>query len=104
MSCTELCIVVRYNQINDMNDMEMGFIELTKVNPRHHAPINRAPVAITQADSNRRTSDALRCRYGQGQTCGHDDSHGRAKFHREATRGRVQSDAVTQIAHDVVSV
>lgn len=82
----------------------MGFTKLTKVYPCHHAPINRAPVAIAQADADRRTGDALSCRYRQGQTCGHDDRHGRAKFHREATRGRVQGDAVTQIAHDVVSV
>ena len=35
---------------------------------------------------------------------GHDDGDRAAELHGEATRGRVQGDAVTEVAHDVVAV
>lgn len=74
------------------------------IDPRHHAPIDRAPRPITQPHPHRGTGDALRRRHREGELSRHDDGNGGAELHREPARRRVQRDLVAQRAHDVVAV
>lgn len=94
------------------------------VDPGNHAPVDTPPGARAKTDTNGGASDALGG--GDGELCrivvslllkteavvvreltksgGKDDGDGSSQFHGETTRGRVESQAVTQVAHDVVTI
>ena len=75
-----------------------------KVNPRNHAPVNSPPRTSAETNTDGRTRDTLGSRDGERETRGHDDGDGGAELHGETARGRVQRDAVAELAHHVVAV
>jgi len=74
------------------------------VDPGDHAPVDRPPGTVAETNTDSGTGDTLGGRNRELELGGHDDCNCRTKLHCETTRGRVQSDAVTQVAHDVVAV
>jgi hypothetical protein len=78
--------------------------EPTEVDPRNHAPVDSPPGTVAKTNTDSRTSNALRCRDRQRKLGSHDNRDSSTEFHGETTRRRVQSDLVTERAHNVVSI
>lgn len=98
------------------------------VDPANHAPVDGPPGARAETDADGGTSDTLgggdgelclgqtlaslhyrrsvegRVRRGRTQTRSDDDGDGTAQLHGETTRWGVESDPVTQVLHDVVTI
>lgn len=78
--------------------------EPAEVDPADHAPVDGAPGARAETDTDGGTSDALGGRDGKLEAGGKDDSDGRAKLHGETTGWRLEGEAVTQVPHDVIAI
>jgi len=78
--------------------------EPTKVDPGNHSPVDGSPGTGAESDADGGTGDTLGGGDGEGEAGGHDNGDGGAKFHGETARWGVESDAVTELAHDVVAV
>ena len=78
--------------------------EPTKINPSHHAPVNRPPITITQTNTHNCTRDALRSRNRKLKTRRHNHSNHGTQLHRESTSRRHERHAVTQVTHNVVTI
>lgn len=78
--------------------------EPTHVDPSDHPPVDAPPRTIAETDPDGRSADTLGGRDGELELGRHDNGDGGAELHREASRGRVQSNLVAERAHDVVAV
>lgn len=74
------------------------------VTPDDHAPVEGLEVTVAESDTHGSTDDTLGCGDGNSETGGHDDSNSGAKLHGETTGRRMEGQAVTQVAHDVVTI
>lgn len=87
---------------NDTSDRQRD--DPAKVDPRNHAPVDGPPRTSAETNTDGRTRDTLGSRDRESKTRGHDDGDGGTELHGETARGRVQRDAVAELAHHVVAV
>jgi hypothetical protein len=76
----------------------------SRVTPCDHAPVESLVVTVAKSDTHGGSDNALSGRDGKGKAGGHDDSDSGSELHGESTGGRLESQTVTKVAHDVVSV
>lgn len=72
--------------------------------PSESPPVEGAPITIAHGDAKSGTDDAHGGGYWETIVGSEDDGDCRSQFHRETTRGRVESQAVTDDTHNVVAV
>lgn len=78
--------------------------EPTAVGPGDHSPVDSPPLSRAETNTDSSTDDALGGGDGEGKTGGEHNGDSSSQLHRETTDWRVESDAVTKVAHEVVSV